>query len=88
MDLSKLPYLEDGWKLKFDIEKCKVQYNGSNNIKDEYKLSKKDIKKVIDESDLGVGFDVTFKSDNHILFIVSRANGIIGWMVRNLFQGR
>ena len=30
---------------------------------------------------LRVTFDDTFKADNHILSIVSRANGMIVWMV-------
>ena len=38
------------------------------------------------EFDLGVDFDDTFNSVNYILFIKSKENGMIGWMVRNLFQ--
>ena len=34
----------------------------------------------------GVGFDDTFKADNRILSIVSRANGMIGWMIRNFIS--
>ena len=34
-----------------------------------------------------VGFDDTFKADNHILSFVLRANGINCWMVRNIFSG-
>ena len=33
-----------------------------------------------------ISFDVTFKSKNHILFIVPRANGMIGWMVSNFIS--
>ena len=36
--------------------------------------------------DQGVGFDDTFTSDNHILFIVLTANRMIGWMVRNFIS--
>ena len=41
MDLNKLSY----WKLKFNIEKCKVLYIGSKSSKVGYKLSNLDIKK-------------------------------------------
>ena len=46
MDLNKLSYWEDIWKLEFDIEKCKVLYIGFKNIQFEYKLSNKEIKKL------------------------------------------
>ena len=54
------------------------------NIKVEYILSKREIKKVNEKCNLGFGFD-TFKADNHILSILSRANGMIGWMVKKNF---
>ena len=75
MDLNKLSSGEDIWTLKFNIEKCKVQYIGSKNIK--IKSNKWEIKIVNVERDLGVGFDDTFKTDNPILSVVSRINGMI-----------
>ena len=33
-----------------------------------------------------LGFDHTLKADNHISFIVLRAKGMIGWMVRNFIS--
>ena len=83
MDLHKLSYWEDIWKLRFSIEKCKVLHSGSKNIKVEYKLRNKEIKKVNEECDLGVDFVDRFKADNNILSSVSRANGMIDRMVRN-----
>ena len=44
MYLNKWP-LEDIWNLKFDIEKYNVLYIKFKNIKVEYKLSNKEIKK-------------------------------------------
>ena len=55
-------------------------------IKVEYKLSTREIQKINEECDLGVNFDETFKTDNHILSIVSRANGMIGRMGRNFIS--
>ena len=43
-------------------------------------------KKVNEKSNLGFGFDDTFKSDTHILSVVSKANGMIRWMVRNVIS--
>ena len=51
---------------KLNIQKCKVLHIGSKNITAKYKLNNKEIKEVNEESNLGVGFDDTFKVDNHI----------------------
>ena len=56
------------------------------NIKAEYKLSNKEIKKLNEECNQEVGFDNTFKADNYIVSIVSKTNGMIGWMVRNFIS--
>ena len=61
---------------------------GSQNIEVEYKLGDGKIKKIYDECDVGVGFDDTFKADNHILSIVAWISGMIGCMVRSFhFKG-
>ena len=75
--------MEDIWKLKFNNKKCKILQIGAQNIEDEYKLNNKEINKVNKECNLGVAFVDTFKADNHILSIVLRVNGMIGWIVRN-----
>ena len=46
MDLNRLSYWEDIWKLRFNLEECKVLHIGSKNIQFEYKLSNKEIKRV------------------------------------------
>ena len=45
MNLNKLSYCEDIWKLEFNIEKFKELDVGSKNIKEEYELSNRNIKK-------------------------------------------
>ena len=52
----------------------------------EYYLSNKEIQKVNEECDLELIVDDTFETDNYILSIVSRANKMIGWVVRNLIS--
>ena len=39
-----------------------------------------------EECDLVFSFENTFKTDNYILFIASRANGMISQMVRNFIS--
>ena len=43
------------------------------------------MKKVNGNCDVGVGFDDTFKANNSILFMVTRANGMIVWRVRHFY---
>ena len=88
MDLNKLSYQEDTWKLKCNVKKCKMQYIGSKNIKVEYKLSNREIKKINEEYDFGIRFNDTFKTDNHILSLVSRANEKIGWRLKYFKGGK
>ena len=52
-------------------------FSRPKSIKVIYKLSNKEIKNKL-ECCLGIGFDNTFKADNHILSLV---NGMIDWMV-------
>ena len=78
MDLNKLLYQVDIWKLKFSREKCDGLHIGPWIIKVEYELSNWEIKRVNGECDLGVGFDDTFKTDNYILFIALGTNGMSG----------
>ena len=73
MDLNKLPYWKDIWKLKFNLKKCKVLYIGTKNIKVDYKLSNREIKKVYEKCDVWI----KSKADKHILSVASRTNGMI-----------
>ena len=51
-------------------------------LKDIENIKPRQKKKKNEESDLGVGFNDTFKTDNPILSIVSRANAmIVSWVV-------
>ena len=76
----------DIWKLKFNREKCKVLQIESKNITIELKLSNKEIKKGNKYCYLRVGFDDTFKTDNHIFSTESRENRMTHWMVRSFIS--
>ena len=86
LNLNKLSYGKYIWKLRLDIEKWKSIRIRSKNIQVEYKLSNREIKKVNTKCDQGVGFDDTFKADNYIFSLVSRANRMIGWMIWNFIS--
>ena len=67
--LNKLSYWEDIWNEKF-------------NVKYYIWIQKYYLTKRNEEYNRGVGFNKTFKAENHILSIVLRANGSIssiGW---------
>ena len=59
---------------------------GSQNIKVEYILNKRRIQKVNKEIIRGVGLDDILKADNYTLSIVSRADRMIRWIVRNFIS--
>ena len=69
MDLNKLSYWDNFWKLRFNVEKCEVLHIVFKSITVEYKLNNREIKKVNEECNLRVGFDDKFKANNHILSI-------------------
>ena len=82
MDRNKFFYWKNIRKLKFDIEKCIVLHSGFKNIKVEYRLRNKEVKKVNAECDLGVGF----KADNNIMSLLLRSKGMICRMVKNFIS--
>ena len=45
INLNILSYWEDILELRFNIKKSKIQHTGSNDIKIEYKLNNREIKK-------------------------------------------
>jgi hypothetical protein len=85
-DLESLTVWEETWKLKFNLEKCKVLYIGTENERYNYSLSNKGLEEITEERDLGVVFNNSFNFNDHILAIVSKANQKIGWTTRNILS--
>ena len=85
-DLDYLSQWEHIWKLKFNVDKCKVLHCGRNNIKYKYKLNSKDLEVITEERDLGVIFNETFNFNNFILAMISKANQKTGWVMRNILS--
>ena len=76
MDLNKLSCWENTWKLKFNIDKYQILHIVSRNIKVEYKLNSREIKK--NKGYKGYLNDAQ-KADNHILFSLVWF-GLLGFM--------
>lgn len=85
-DLDSLTDWEEIWKLKFNVDKCKVLHIGTNDTKYNYKLNNKGLDEIVEERDLGVVFNNFFNFSNHVLSIVSKANQKIGWTMRNILS--
>ena len=85
-DLDALSEWEDTWKLRFNVDKCKVLHLGGKNEKFDYKLNNKGLDKITEERDLGVTFVELFTFHNQILSIVSKANQKFGWTMRNVLS--
>jgi hypothetical protein len=85
-DLNYLSEWENTWKLKFNVDKCKVLHCGRNNTKFEYKLNSKDLEVITEERDLGVVFNEPFDFSSFILAMISKANQKIGWIKRNILS--
>ena len=74
MDINRLWYRENIWKLKFKIKYFEVLFIGFKSMK------------VNEECVWRVCHDNTNKDDNPVLSIALKANGMICWMDRNFIS--
>ena len=86
-DLLKLSEWSIIWLLEFSIQKCKLVQYGNVKYDFEYKLKDKDgnlqvLPKDTKEKDLGIWFKDNLKFDEHINYIVNRANRLVGLIKR------
>ena len=77
-DLDELHSWTNKWKMKFNVEKCKIMYLGYNNEKHQYHLNGTELNETRIERDLGVQIDNELKFTKHISSIVAKANKMIG----------
>ena len=85
--LLKLSEWSRIWLLEFSIQKCKLVQYGTVKYDFEYKLKDKDgnlqvLPKDTKEKDLGIWFQNNLKFDEHINYIVNRANRLVGLIKR------
>ena len=86
-DLLKLSEWSRFWLLEFSIQKCKQVQNGNVRYDFEYKLKDKYgrmqvLPKDTMEKDLGIWFQNTLKFEEHINYVVNRANRLVGLIKR------
>ena len=86
-DLLKLSEWSRIWLLEFSIQKCKLVQYGNVKYDFEYKLKDKDgnlqvLPKDTKEKYLGIWFQNSLKFDEHINYIVNRANRLVGLIKR------
>ena len=86
-DLLKLSKRSRIWLLEFSIQKCKLVQYGNVKYDFEYKLKDKDgnlqvLPNDTKEKDLGIWFKDNLKFDEHINYIVNRANRLVGLIKR------
>ena len=86
-DLLKLSEWSRIWLLEFSIQKCKLVQYGNVKCDFEYKRKDKDgnlqvLPKDTKEKDLGIWFKDNLKFDEHINYIVNRANRLVGLIKR------
>jgi hypothetical protein len=85
MDVDSLVVWSNENKLAFNVPKCSIMtYTRSHNpIRHQYTMNTLDLNRVTEMKDLGVTFqdDMTFRK--HILGIESRANRMLGFVLRN-----
>lgn len=80
-DLDQLCEWSDKWLLRFNVGKCGIMHYGRQDELYEYTMQEngeeRDLKETLEEKDLGVLFDPSFKFSKHIGLISSRANRIL-----------
>ena len=86
-DLLKLSEWSRLWLLEFSIQKCKLVQYGNVRYDFEYKLKDKDgrlqvLLKDTKEKDLAIWFQNTLKFEEHINYVVNRANRLVGLIKR------
>jgi hypothetical protein len=86
-DLSRLDEWSQRWQMKFNVDKCKVMYLGHGNSKAKYEIQGKELGEIVEEKDLGVYFDNTWKAGANCFKAAKKGNKILG-MIKRTFECR
>ena len=86
-DLSRLDEWSQRWQMKFNVHKCKVMYLGHGNSKAKYEIQGKELGEIVEEKDLGVYFDNTWKAGANCFKAAKKGNKILG-MIKRTFECR
>ena len=81
-DLHSLYKWSTDWQLLFNKGKCKCLHVGNNNPQYDYFIGDERIESTLLEKDLGVQISKSLKPEEHIAFIVKKANNLLGCIRR------
>ena len=81
-DLHSLYKWSTDWQLLFNKDKCKCLHVGNNNPQYDYFIGNERIETTLVEKDLGVQISKSLKPEEHIAFIVKKANNLLGCIKR------
>ena len=82
-DITKLTQWADKWKMRFNVEKCKVMHCGRSNPKTEYKMGDTILTETTLEKDLGIWFDDSWKPGIQCEAAAKKANAVLGQISRS-----
>ncbi|CAM5122732.1 unnamed protein product [Eretmochelys imbricata] len=77
-DLKKLSDWATKWRMKFNVDKCKVMHIGKNNANYTYNMMGTNLATTNQERDLGVIMDSSLKMSMQGAAAVKKANGMLG----------
>ena len=81
-DLHKLYEWSMDWQLLFNKDKCKCLHVGHGNMDYDYFIGDERIQTTLIEKDLGVQTSKSLKPEEHIAYIVKKANNLLGCIRR------
>uniref|UniRef100_A0A803JL97 Reverse transcriptase domain-containing protein n=1 Tax=Xenopus tropicalis TaxID=8364 RepID=A0A803JL97_XENTR len=76
-DLTKLDNWAANWKMRFNVDKCKVMHFGRNNINANYLLNGSVLGVSLMEKDLGVFVDNKLSNARQCHSVATKANKVL-----------
>ena len=77
-DLVRVHEWAERWKMKFNVEKCKIMHIGRRNPRSKYAMGGVELQATSAERDLGITIDDKLDLGKHIKSIVAKANRLLG----------
>ena len=84
-DMKKIQEWSDKWLLIFNEDKCGTMHIGSRNVRTDYLLNHKVLKKTEAEKDLGVLVSQDLKPSKHVSAVAAKANSVVG-LIKIFFE--
>ena len=87
-DLDRLEHWSQKWQMQFNADKCSVVHLGHKNKQFSYKLGNHELRKSVQERDLGVVVDSSMKWSEQCNVAVKVANSTLGIIRRHISSRR